>query len=677
MDKAPTEYHKNTCVSSLLVALLMLLCVLPANAGGGHVWEEWFDDLVTTEEWTDDSRELVYEQLCYLEERPFNINTVTRDELEQLPFLTETQVSDILEYIYRHESMATLSELNLIGSLDVRRRRLLRCFVYAGEAESDSRSSLAEELRYGDGEITGSLRLPTYNRRGDRNGYLGYKYKHWLRATFNGGERLRAALSASQDAGELFFSGKNSLGYDFYSFFVELKQLGPVERLVLGHYAVAFGMGLVANTGFSLGKTSVLASLGRAPAGIRGTASRSSASYLQGAASTVRLSDVFRLSAFASYRPHDATLNSDDGTVATIVTSGYHRTVTEMGKKNNTHSATAGLNAQLTAGAFQAGLTAVYTHYDRDLRPKTSAIYRRHYAAGNDFANFGLNYGYTAHAFSIRGETAVDRKGHLAAIHSLNVSLPASINLMLLHRFYSYKYTSVLANSFSEGGRVQNENGIYLGIDWRVTQALSLKAYADYASFAWPRYRISWPSSASDNMVSATYSARRWTLTARYRLHFKQRDNEAKTGLYTITDHKLRLMFTQNTGGKWTFRTQADLARCINKQAYNGLMIGENVGLRLGWIDISLFAGYFNTDGYDSRLYTYERGLMYSFSSSAYYGHGVRGSLMARANVGGRLTLLAKCGVTAYFDRSVISSSYQQVDASSMTDIDVQASWRF
>ena len=39
--------------------------------------------------------------------------------------------------------------------------------------------------------------------------------------------------------------------------------------------------------------------------------------------------------------------------------------------------------------------------------------------------------------------------------------------------------------------------------------------------------------------------------------------------------------------------------------------------------------------------------------------------------------LTAKWAVTDYFDRSIIGSSYQQIDASSQSDFDVQLRWKF
>ena len=58
------------------------------------------------------------------------------------------------------------------------------------------------------------------------------------------------------------------------------------------------------------------------------------------------------------------------------------------------------------------------------------------------------------------------------------------------------------------------------------------------------------------------------------------------------------------------------------------------------------------------------------------YGECVRYWLMLRANAGRNLMLTAKVGVTDYFDRTKISSSYQEIDRSSKTDVDIQLRWK-
>jgi hypothetical protein len=107
---------------------------------------------------------------------------------------------------------------------------------------------------------------------------------------------------------------------------------------------------------------------------------------------------------------------------------------------------------------------------------------------------------------------------------------------------------------------------------------------------------------------------------------------------------------------------------CREQQTSRGIMISQQVAFRYRALRLNGFAGWFHTDDYDSRLYQYEPSVPYDFSFPAFYGHGIRYSLMARADLG-RWSFSAKIGTTNYFDRAVISSGYQQIDASSQTDL--------
>ena len=57
-------------------------------------------------------------------------------------------------------------------------------------------------------------------------------------------------------------------------------------------------------------------------------------------------------------------------------------------------------------------------------------------------------------------------------------------------------------------------------------------------------------------------------------------------------------------------------------------------------------------------------------------GEGLRLALTARADLNSHLRLSAKVGYTNYFDRPVIGTSLQQIDHSSMTDLDIQLRWK-
>ena len=666
-----------------ILLLLLLLFLLPPTAAAQHEerpWEQWLDELAT-DNGEDDGDETAlwedaYERLCELESQPLDLNRATREDLEQLPFLTSQQVEDICHYLYRYGPMRSLQELQMVASLDYRRRRLLSCFVYLGETEPQ-RPTLRQQLTGGRHELTAYAKVPLYRRKGDNNGYAGYPPKHWLRYQYAYGGWLKFGLLGAQDGGEPFFARPNRLGYDYYSFYLQIGRRGRLEQLTLGRYRVSAGMGLVVSGDFTLGKTLALATMGRnSNTTVRPHASRSAANYLQGAAATVRIAGGLTLTAFASYRYLDATLNTN-GTAATLLSSGYHRTRKEIEKKDNTTRTDGGTHLAYRRGGFFAGATAVYSRLSRPLSPDTKARYRRYYPTGSTFLNTSIDYGYTAHRIAMRGETAVSRSGAIATLNTASVQLSSQLSLTAIHRFYSYRYTSLLANSFSDGGKVQNESGLYIGADWRPSQHLQLQAYTDFAYHPWARYQADASSQATDHLAAATWTPDdRWTFSARYRLHRQQKDDAGKHGLIWKSEHRLRLG-TAYDCGRWNAGLQGHATLADYKERDWGWLLMARGGYRLQQLTVGAAVNYFPTTDYASRIYVYEQGLPYTLSFPSFYGHGIHYMLTARATLPHRLTLTARATLTNYFDRATIGSSYQQIDGSSMTDIELQARWRF
>lgn len=662
----------NQRMKTLLIIVMMLLCLHTAGQDT-RPWEQALASIMTVEDIESTEWEDTYEMLCELEQNPLNLNTATREELEALPFLSATQVEGIMEYLHRYESMKSMNELRMIRALDYAQIELMRHFCYVENKPAKNEfPKLNDILRYGRHELMANVRVPFYERQGDRNGYLGYPYRHWLRYQFSYHDYLKVGGVGSQDAGEPFFANRNMAGYDFYSYYLQLKHLGRLENLVVGKYKLSVGMGLVVNNSFGMGKLAMLQQLGRSTNTVRPHASRSQSGFFQGAAATLRLSPQWQLTAFASYRPLDATLN-DDGSMRTILTDGYHRTVAEMEKKNAAHATDAGAHMAYRWNGLHAGATAMYTHFDRQLHPQTTTLYRRNYAQGNDFLNLSADYGYLHHRFALNGETAINRDGALATINSLSLNVTDGLNMMLLQRFYSYRYTALYARTVTESSRVQNESAVYLGLTWQPLPRLRLQAYTDYAYFAWVRYQVSQSSYAWDNLLTGTYKQGHWTTTARYRLHLRQKDNEAKTALVNQVEHRGRLSVSWQGDSRLYGSTQAD---AVSTAGETGYMLSQTIGYQWRLLKLNGMAGYFHTDSYASRLYVYERSPLYSFSFPSYYGEGLRLALMAQASVNQHLSLTAKLGFTHYFDRETISSGLQQIDGSTQTDLDIQMRWR-
>jgi DNA uptake protein ComE-like DNA-binding protein len=656
----------------LLVITTLLL--LGQTACGQKNWQQALQAWMTAEDMEDSYAENTMEMLQERAEQPLNLNQTSREELEQLPFLTAQQVEDIVEYLNRYSPIRSVGELQMVKSLDYDTRQLLEYFVVVGPEKGKSCwPKMRDVLKYGKHSLTATGKIPFYERKGDRNGYLGYKYRHDLRYQFTYNDRIKVGLTAAQDAGEPLFTNGNSTGYDHYSYYFQLRHIGRLEALNIGMFRVQMGMGLVMNNGFNLGKLATLQSMGRSTHILTAHTSRSSANYLRGAAATVRIAKRWQVTAFASYRPIDATLNSN-GSVRTIVTNGYHRTPTEMAKKHNTHQTDYGGSIGYRKGTLYANANVVFTHLNRQLNPmKANTPYRRYAIEGNNFLNISADYGYNNSRFSLAGETAINRQGAIATIHTISYRLNDALSVMALHRYYDKSYTALHANSFCEGSSVQNEHGIYAGVNWQPHRSLQLRWYADYAHFAWARYQVSVPSDAFDTMLSARWRFKQWTFDGRYRLHVKQRDNSEKTRVENRTEHRIHLLAGFTASQRLQLVTQADgiLVNFVGSNS-RGYIVSEQAQWQWRWLRINAHAAYFHTDNYESRLYQYERSVQHDFSYPMYYGHGLRYALMAFANIGSHLKASAKLGVTDYFDRSTIGSGLQQINRSAMTDLTLQ-----
>lgn len=640
-------------------------------------WEKYLQELSSQEDYESTQWDDYYDQLTELAEHPLDINTMQKEDFEQLPFLSAQQIEDIQAYIYQYGGMRSLGELAMIRSLDYLQCQLLRSFTFAGNVDKPaSYPSLKNILKYGKQEIVATAKVPFYNRKGDENGYLGYKYKHWLKYSFSMGQFLKMGILASQDAGEPFLSNKNSLGYDYYTFWFQIRKMGRLKNLTLGRYRLKFGMGLVMNNDFGLGKMAMLSTLGRNSNNIKTHSSRYAANYLQGVAATVALNKYVDLSMFLSYRKIDATLNKDSAhSIATIVNTGYHRTAKEMEKKNDASATVAGTHLQAFRNGYHIGATAFYNTFDRELRPKTSQLFRKYYPQGKDFYNMSIDYGYTSRRLNVSGETATGDCKALATINTVSYLFQNDLSVVLLHRFYSFRYHSLYSSSFAAGGSVQDEHGIYLGASWSPTATWSLMAYTDYAYFVWPKYGHSRSSQVWDNLLSATWKKKKWTGNLRYQIRFKDTEEKNRKGkvtaISTMPEQRLRMGMTYSDSW-WTSTTQADCCYSQLKGNSFGYMLNENVSMQWKMLKGALHIGYFHTKDYNSRVYIYESGVLYNMAFGMFYGHGMRYAMNLRAEFNKKIMLIAKLGITQYFDRNKISTGLQEIKGCKQTDLDLQ-----
>ena len=144
--------------------------------------------------------------------------------------------------------------------------------------------------------------------------------------------------------------------------------------------------------------------------------------------------------------------------------------------------------------------------------------------------------------------------------------------------------------------------------------------------------------------------------------------------------HRARFRLTY-TPGAWRFQTTADYNHFCQQTFLprQGWQCTQSCAYTLPWFPLSLSVQgtYFDTDDYDSRVYVYEKGLLYTFYTPSFSGNGFRCSAHLRYDFGQRLMLLAKLGHTVYRDRDEISSGNDLIRGNKKTDLQVQMRVKF
>lgn len=665
-------------------------------------WEDFVAVMMGEEGEEETMDEETMERLFELYGNPMDINTARKEDLEELPFLSEEQVEGILKYREKNGRMESLGELMFVKELGKKEREMLRLFVRVEEKSSwsdDRRSpSLSEMLKWSKHEVVWRTDMPFYEKEGYKSApaevlekspnkvYRGDKFHHAFRYTFSGMSHVLAGIQMEKDAGEK--------GVDYVSGYVMLKDVGCVKSAVLGNYRVSFGKGLAVNSGMRFGKMMMLSTMDRMDAGIMKHSSTAETGYFTGAATTVRLGS-WEVSAFGSYRKEDGTYNSDSTGMTSLKTDGLHRTQLEHSKKGNLDISNFGGNIHWEHKSLRLSATAVVTHLDVPLMPKhdtKASAYRLYNASGKDFFVGSVAYTYRYKSLTFSGETAfshTEQQNGAATLNSLRWRVNRINSLMLIGRYYGAKFVSLNGKAFGENSKVQNEEGIFLGWTSKAIRNTEIQAYVDAMYFPWLKQGVSASSNGYEGMVQALYAAnKKWSLLARYRIKAKQKDftyntqERAITTLEYNTSQNLKLQLNCNVSSFITLRTNVTgtLIHFGTNPNEKGFAVGENIR----WQNpktkcrIDLGITYFNTDSYNARVYNYEPSLLYSFGSTSYYDKGIRTTLLASVPIVKQsLFLNAKFAMTKYFNRDTIGSGLEMIDANHREDLLVQVRWKF
>jgi hypothetical protein len=629
-----------------------------------------------------------YEELLFFYQYPVQLNTATREELERLPFLSAVQVENILAYRYYYGNIHTIYELQLIEGLDMTDIRRMLPFVSIEQKQGGGQKWYWREmLRFGKNEILARFDNGLEQKKGylkDEDGakkYVGNGLYHSLKYKYSYKNNLQAGITAEKDAGEQFW-GNEQKGYDFFSGYVQINNVGRIKTAVLGDFRASFGQGLVLRSDFSMGKSAYVLNVLPRNAGLKKYSSTNEADYFRGVGATINIGKI-DLTAFYSNKMIDG--DTVGGMFSSIYKTGLHRTESELDKKHTVNHQLAGRNLTFTQNNCQIGATLVHTLLNHRLEPDKSP-YNQFYFSGNKQTTGGIHYRLRWHKLNFFGESAMTTDFAFATINGALYSPISRLSLVAVYRYYAAGYDTFYANSLSETSRINNEQGFYFGSEIRPFRYWKISFYADSFYFPWIKYGIDTPSSGGDFLLQADYSPKR-DLNMFWRFRYKskmQNVSGAETILPSIApNEKLSLRYNLNyTYRRFSFKNIIE-GNVVKKAGNNHWTYGVNAIQDISYsfaeipLRIDFSFRFFDAENYDNRIYAYEKDILYAFSIPVYYGIGNRYYLNIRYELNKNISFWLKIAQAAYADdRDVIGSGNEQIQGNRKTDIRFLLRWK-
>ena len=676
--------------------------------------EQRIENIAENSEDEDIDYTTMFDQLSFYYEHPINLNKKDIEfDLKQLHLLNQFQIKSIINHKKKHGKFITLYELQTISLFESSDIRKILPFVEINENLDATQLSFSEMLKRGKNDVFLRYSRVLNNVQGQQNlddsswlgspnsKQLGSADNLYMRYRFKYQNHLSIGITAEKDAGEAFlvnkkadqlFNQTNALGFDYYSAHFYIRNVGKINAMALGDYHIQLGQGLTFWSGLAMGKSSNVMSVKRNAMGIRPYASLDENLFMRGAAVSMKYKNLEFL-VFGSKKMIDANLSNDttssDGSliVSSFQASGIHSTVGQIIDKDAIQEDVRGGEISFKNDYLTVGLISTLTKYDGMLNRDLSMYSQFQFNNNINWAN-GIHYNLIKRNLNIFGESSRSSSGGIAHLHGMMASLHPRLSLSLIYRNYDKNYHSTYANAFSESSRPNNETGLFTGLQFKLNNHWEVSSYFDQFIFPWMRYQVDKPNSnGMDGFVQILYHpTKKLNIYARVR-HRTKPYNESITLSRDITN-----VFNTN---QWNYRLNFNVLitesiRLRNRLEYvsyqrtgndleQGVLIIQDIIYKPKESKMSFSARFalFDTESYNTRIYSYENDVLYYFRIPAYYYQGTRSYLTLRYQFKRGIDLWLRCANWIYTNRNSIGSGNNEIIGPNKTDVRAQLRFQF
>lgn len=599
-----------------------------------------------------EERELV-ERLERLREDPLDLNTASLSEILQIPWLYPALARRILLMRKQLGGFDHLSQLKEIPGMTQAIFGLITPYLQVRPVEK-VRITAKRKKPFGKGRF----RARVIHKRPLKNGkkYVGNSIedsiKVYTRLDFEPRENFSFGLLTEKDHGEESYT-------DLLNYHFEWKNGGTIEKIILGHYELEFGEGLLFSSSSFIFKGSGI--IKGSEKGLRPYRSSNENGGLHGGAITSNFGPL-DLSLFASLAELDGTLN-EDGTVRSLYEEGVHRDSAEIAKKDQVREELFGGRIAFSSKKVKVGMTGYTGSYDPPFKPEDSPRYAYAFERKR-FTLVGADFEIPLRDFDLFGEVGYSLNRGWGSVLGILYHLNP-VDAAFLFRHYEEDFYSPHSSGFSNSDD-ENEVGSFAQLSYRLSSKTKVRGYLDLFRYPQRRFFEDLPTEGREFRGEVEHQLRN-DLSLIGRVSQKGRER------YTSEDGKIH--WRERRGiritGKWAQSKKLDwfgrvevleaLIPDLEEKEDGNLLFG---GFRFRPFKRTSIDGrliFFHTDSYESRIYEFERDLPGVMTNLALFGKGRRFYLVMNHKIAKFLRLSGKFSTT-YKEKSSVETYGVQMD---------------
>ena len=631
-----------------------------------------------------------------LQSNPLNLNKASEQDLSRIIFLTPLEINSIINHREKYGNFLAPEELQTINELDNVKLTLIRSFFTVSEKDK-KRYNLKDIAKAGNSTLFLKYKRVLETKRGyikDDNGespYLGSPDHYFARYRYDSGRSLKAGFTMEKDPGEEFFTGSNKYGFDFYSAYVYAEEINPfIKAINLGDYTISLGQGLILHNGFGGGKSVYTIDIKRDGAVIRPYSSVNETNFFRGGAVRVTPFKNFEFTTFYSHKKIDGTVLNDttlvDGfnSFRSIVRDGLHRTNSEIQKEGSISQTNFGGRMEYKLNRLKLGVNHLEYYFSIPLQ-QNQDLYRKFNFSGNQLSLSSADYSLRFKNINAFGEIATSHNGGVAHLHSVLFGLDKHLDLAISYRKYDRNYHGIEGNAFSEGSFPINEEGLYLGFESRINNNWKLSSYLDFWKNPWLRFRIDAPSYGREFLFRMDYiKKRKYNFYIQYRYETKginsSIESQKTDPVVYKHSHRARAHLSYQINKEIEIRSRAEFTRFdLDNNISFGHLIYQDIFYKPTQRSFSINArlALFDTDNFDTRIYTYENDLLYEFFIPFYQRQGVRTYINFKYKFNKKLKWEFRYARTHLTNEDSFSSGNEFIDSNRRSEIKTQIIYKF